>query len=227
MTEKVSNLITRTIVGVLFVIVMVGGIVWRPDTMLLLFAVITGMTLWEYTGLVNDYVRDVRVNRFISTVAGIYLFLAVAATQLGLTEGFVAFVPYILTLVYLFISELYLKGNNPINDWAYTALGQFYVAFPISLINILAFKTNADTMLIADSSMPVYDPLLPLSIFIFLWTLGFHLPLDQRHGCLLQRLPAWQAQAVPAYQSGQDMGRQHWRRHPRAHRSGRNRLLVQ
>ena len=25
-------------------------------------------------------------------------------------------------------------------------------------------------MLIADSSMPVYDPLLPLSIFIFLWT---------------------------------------------------------
>lgn len=170
MTEKVSNLITRTIVGVLFVIVMVGGIVWRPDTMLLLFAFITGMTLWEYTGLVNDYVRDVRVNRFISTVAGIYLFLAVAATQLGLTEGFVAFVPYILTLVYLFISELYLKGNNPINDWAYTALGQFYVAFPISLINILAFKTNADTMLIADSSMPVYDPLLPLSIFIFLWT---------------------------------------------------------
>ena len=99
MTEKVSNLITRTIVGVLFVIVMVGGIVWRPDTMLLLFAVITGMTLWEYTGLVNDYVRDVRVNRFISTVAGIYLFLAVAATQLGLTEGFVAFVPYIITLV--------------------------------------------------------------------------------------------------------------------------------
>lgn len=170
MTEKISNLITRTIVGVLFVAVMVGGIIWRPDTMLLLFAVITAMTVWEYTGLVNNHVKDAHVNRFISTVAGTYLFFAVAATQLHLTEGFIAFIPYVLTLVYLFISELYLKGNNPINNWAYTALGQFYVAFPISLISILAFQPSADTTLLADSSSPIYDPLLPLSTFIFLWT---------------------------------------------------------
>lgn len=170
MTEKVSNLITRTIVGVLFVIVMVGGIIWRPDTMILLFAIITGMTLWEYTGLVNNHVQDARVNRFISTVAGVYFFLAVTATQLHLVEGFVVFVPYILTMIYLFVSELYLQNVNPINSWAYTSLGQFYVAFPFSMINVLAFQVSSGDILMTESSAPVYNWLLPLSIFIFLWT---------------------------------------------------------
>ena len=26
---------------------------WRADTFILLFAIITGMTLWEYSGLIN------------------------------------------------------------------------------------------------------------------------------------------------------------------------------
>lgn len=40
----------------------------------MLFAIVTGLTMWEYGGLVNG-VRGVAVNRFISTVAGVYLFL--------------------------------------------------------------------------------------------------------------------------------------------------------
>ena len=114
MSEKMKNFILRTVFGALFVIVMVGGIVWRADSMILLFAVITGMTLWEYTGLVNNHVRHAQVNRFISTVAGVYLFLAVAALQLGLVSNFAVFVPYLLTIIYLLVSELYLKQENPI-----------------------------------------------------------------------------------------------------------------
>lgn len=163
MTEKMSNLITRTAVGILFVTVMVGGIIWRPDTMVLLFAVITGMTLWEYGGLVNENIDDTHVNRFISTVAGVYFFLAVTALQIRLVEGFAVFIPYVLTMVYLFIGELYLQNKNAINCWAYTVLGQFYIAFPLSLISVLAFRT-------ADNGTPSYNALLPLSVFIFLWT---------------------------------------------------------
>ena len=152
-----KNLITRTIFGVLFVAIMVGGIIWRPDTFILLFAIITGMTLWEYTGLV----KEKKVNRFISTVAGVYFFLAVAAMSIGLADGFVVFVPYIITIMYLLISELYLKHENPLECWAYTMLGQIYIAMPFSLINILAFNE--------DGMVPSYNWLLPLCLFIFLW----------------------------------------------------------
>ncbi len=160
LSDKQKNLITRTITGVLFVAVMVAGFL-RPHYMVILFAIITGMTLWEYTGLVSD-IPGVKVNRFISTVAGVYFFIAVAGNRLGFVEGFSIFVPYILTIIYLLISELYLKNEQPINNWAYTMLGQMYIALPLSLINVLAFQMNGHGRI-------SIDMLLPLSIFIFLW----------------------------------------------------------
>ena len=103
-----KNFIIRTITGILFVAIMVTGICLRGDAMILLFALITGLTLWEFTGLVNEHVADTTVNRFITTAAGVYLFLAFAGYCTGIVPPAV-FIPYLLTLIYLFISELYLK----------------------------------------------------------------------------------------------------------------------
>ena len=161
MTDKQKNFVVRTITGTLFVAIMVAGFL-NPRAMVFLFALITGLSVWEYTGLVNG-IDDVRVNRFISTVAGVYLFLAVAAWRMGLVANFIIVVPYLLTIVYLFVSGLFTCSKNPVADWAYTMLGQMYVALPLSMINILAFEV--------DGQWGVnFDPLLPLSIFIFLWT---------------------------------------------------------
>lgn len=156
-----KNLIIRAITGAVFVAIMVVGISFRPDVMILLFAAITGLTIWEFTGLVNQS-ENVAVNRFISTAAGIYFFLAVAGYCSGLTPS-VAFVPYLLTVVYLLVSELYLKQTNPINNWAYTMLSQMYIALPFSMINVLAFRSTPDGNV-------TFEWLLPLSLFIFLWT---------------------------------------------------------
>ncbi|WP_028909610.1 phosphatidate cytidylyltransferase [Prevotella sp. AGR2160] len=170
MSDKMKNLVVRAITGALFVIVMVGGFLWSPLSMIVLFAIITGMTIWEYTGLVNAK-EGVAINRFITTLAGVYLFLATAGWRMGLTSDFIVFIPYILTIVYLFISELYLKQQDPVNDWAYTMLSQMYIALPFSLINILAFHVGStDAMGYPGGMMVDYDSLLPLSIFIFLWT---------------------------------------------------------
>uniref|UniRef100_A0AB33JC35 Phosphatidate cytidylyltransferase n=1 Tax=Prevotella sp. GTC17260 TaxID=3236796 RepID=A0AB33JC35_9BACT len=163
MSDKMKNLIVRSITGVLFVVIMVVCF-FTPRAMVFLFALITGLTLWEYTGLVNTR-ENVQVNRFISTVSGVYFFLAVAGYRTGITPNFIVFVPYLLTIVYLFISNLYLNTKDPINDWAYTMLGQMYIALPFSMINVLAFEST-----VADGSAIAYDMLLPLSVFIFLWT---------------------------------------------------------
>ena len=160
MTEKQSNLVTRTITGVLFVAIMVCGFL-RPEAMIFLFALITGMAIWEYCGLVND-IEGVSVNRFISTVAGVYFFIAVAAWRSGIVTNFVIFVPYLLTVTYLFASELYLKNENPVHDWAYTMLSQMFIALPLSMINILAFDVQSDGFV-------HYDMMIPLMLFVFLW----------------------------------------------------------
>ncbi len=161
MSDKLKNFITRTITGVLFVAVMVVGICFRGDAMILLFSIITGLTLWEYTGLVNE-IKGVSINRFISTAAGGYLFLAFAGYCAAIVPS-AAFIPYLLTVVYLFVSELYTKNENALHDWAYTMLGQMYIALPFSTINILAFQANPTDGNVA------YVWLLPMSIYVFLW----------------------------------------------------------
>ena len=160
MSEKMKNLITRSITGVLFVAVIVTCFTC-PEGMIFVFALVTGLTVWEYTGLVND-IHDVTVNRFISTAAGVYLFLAMAGFCSGITPTAV-FIPYLLTVIYLFISELYLAASNPINNWAYTMLAQMYIALPLSMVNVLAFREGLGEGI-------AYTPLLPMSVFIFLWT---------------------------------------------------------
>lgn len=158
MSEKMKNLITRSITGVLFVAIIVVCFMC-PEAMILLFALVTGLTVWEYTGLVNQ-IDGVTVNRFISTAAGVYLFLAIAGFCSGITPSAV-FIPYLLSVIYLFISELYTESKNAINNWAYTMLSQMYVALPLATINILAFRDIGGQV--------VFSYLTPLSIFIFLW----------------------------------------------------------
>lgn len=157
MTEKKQNFIARTITGVLFVAILVTCFL-RAQSMILLFALITGLTLWEFGRLVNEW-DDIQINRFISTVAGVYFFLAMAGYCTGMAT-LTVFIPYLITIIYLIISELFLKAPNPVNNWAYTMLSQMYIALPLSTINLLAFQTGGEGQ---------YNALLPLSIFVFLW----------------------------------------------------------
>ena len=159
MSEKKKNLITRTITGVIFVAIMTVGFM-TPEGMIALFGLITGLSVWEYTRLINAR-EDVTVNRFITTAAGVYLFFAVAGFCSNITPAAV-FIPYLLTIVYLFISELYTKNANPIKDWAYTMLAQMYIALPLATINILAFREMNGEV--------VFGSVLPFSVFICLWT---------------------------------------------------------
>ena len=153
-----NNFVARTITGILFVATIVVCFL-NPTAMIFLFALVTGLTVWEFTGLVNDR-PGVTVNRFISTVAGVYFFLAMAGTCSGFTSSTV-FIPYLITIVYLLIAELYAKQEDPIHDWAYTMMSQMYVVLPFSLLNMLAFRAAPEGI------MYIYT--LPLSVFVFLW----------------------------------------------------------
>ena len=158
-----KNLIIRTITGVIFVAAIVASFL-RPDAMVLLFSIVTGLTIWEFTGLVNER-ENVTVNRFISTVAGVYFFYAMTYFCSDLYGGIaksVVFIPYLVTIIYLLISELYLRHDDPIEDWAYTMLAQMYIALPFSLLNVLAFTATPNGEI-------TFNTLLPLSVFVFLW----------------------------------------------------------
>lgn len=149
-----SPFLTRTLTGILFVAVMVGGILYSPFTCALLFLLITVLSVWEFTGLVNTS-DDVQVNRLITTLAAVCLYLGIWGYEARINSAVPLFAPWLLSMIYLMIAELYLQRERPLNNWAYAMWAQIYVALPFSLTALLA--TSADRLIIV------------LCIFVFLW----------------------------------------------------------
>ena len=156
-----KNFIQRAITGVIFVAVLIGCIIGGPLSFGILFCLISALATVEFCQLMNQQ-EDVQVNRNICILGSIALFLCFFFYGMNPAETGI-FIPYLAILIYLLISELYLKKKNPINNWAYAMFSQLYVALPFALLNVLAFQTNGTT---SDSQ---YLFILPLSIFIFNW----------------------------------------------------------
>jgi len=120
------------------------------------------MTVWEFSTNVNKY-AGASVNRLINTVAAVYLFLAFA----GFCADYVpsrAFIPYLVSVLYLLISELYLQKLDPLKNWAYAFASQIYIGLGLSMLCLLAFRYDPMT------NRTAFHPIFPLSVFIFLWT---------------------------------------------------------
>ena len=111
MTSKQKNLITRSITGILFVAIMVTSFL-QSFNMIVVFALITGLATWEFTGLVNEH-KHVNVNRLITTVAGVYFFFAVAGVNSGAIQTSADCIPRVVTASTIGHTQCFRKCTLP------------------------------------------------------------------------------------------------------------------
>lgn len=156
-----NKFLTRALTGAVFVAILIGCILSGPIAFSVLFAIICAMTINELGNIIEKS-GLAQINKPISILAGIFLFFGFA--YIGITsDNYAILTPYLFLIMYLFISELYLKKKNPVNDIAFSLMSQLYIALPFALLNVLAFYIPDE------SQSSVYSPILPLSIFIFTW----------------------------------------------------------
>lgn len=156
-----KNFIQRAITGLIFVSVLIGCIIGGPLSFGVLFCIISALATVEFCNLMNKH-EGVNMNRNICVLGSLAMFLSFFYYGLNPAETSV-FIPYLIIIVYLMISELYLKKENPLNSWAYAMLSQLYVGLPFALLNVLAFQSTGP------EATSGYLFILPLSIFIFNW----------------------------------------------------------
>lgn len=156
-----SNFLKRALTGILFVCILVGCMLYSPLSFGLLFTLIAALSVHEFAHLVNAG-GEVKINATITSLGGAYLCLALMGFCTQAADARI-FLPYLALLLYLMITELYLKRSNPLGNWAFSMLSQLYVALPFALLNVLAFHNDPI------SSSVAYNPILPLSIFVFIW----------------------------------------------------------
>lgn len=156
-----KNFIQRAITGLIFVAVLIGCIIGSPLSFGVLFCIISAMATAEFCNLMNQQ-EGVKMNRNICVLGSMTLFLCFFYYGMNPAQTGI-FIPYLIIIIYLMISELYLKKEHPLNSWAYAMLSQIYIGLPFALLNVLAFQSNG----IGSGSEYLF--ILPLSIFGFNW----------------------------------------------------------
>ena len=154
-----KNLIIRALTGIIYVVIVTGGVLINSWTFLILFSVITFLCLWEFYGLVNQY-KGTDISRVFNCLGGSVLFVATFLFASGITN-YTIFLLYLLYIIIVFVAELYRKKEDPLKNLAFSFLGQLYIALPYSILNFLGF--------IKLGSGDIYYPLLILSLFVFIW----------------------------------------------------------
>jgi phosphatidate cytidylyltransferase len=135
-----SNLVQRTITGVIFITLLIGSVLLSPVTVCILFFVITMLSVLEFYKLVaTEKIKpQIILGTFISLIIFIYLsyitqpwYRADFTTDIDITFK----TPFIIALLFfmIFIFELFRKSEHPFLNIALTMTGIIYVAVPFSL----------------------------------------------------------------------------------------------
>ena len=159
-----KNFIIRTLTGIAIVAVQVLCTYLSPLSLAGLFLLLTALTVNEFLGILAQK-GEVKVNRPIVIMGSCYLFFAFWLNCLTDGESLIVFAPYLIFLLYSYIKELYARHPSPIVNLGAIMLSQMYIVLPLSLINVLAFKTKSFTCF--SDEVPFY--VIPLAIYIFIW----------------------------------------------------------
>ncbi len=149
-----NNTFVRALSGTLYVAVIVGCLIGGMSTFCVVFSLVAALLLNEFNTLMEEH-GSAQINNTVSIVSGVYLFLAMFLYNSGMMSA-VVFTPYLLSLLFVLVSGLYIKQEKPLENWAYMFAGQVFIALPIGLLNVLAFNQ-------------IYDYTLPLALFVCLW----------------------------------------------------------
>lgn len=149
-----NNFLQRTISGAVLIILIVASILWNKYLFGIVFAVITALAIFEFHRLTNQQ-KGVCVNPTVAIIGALLLFASSFLYASGILPTIV-YLTYLFFAVVVFIAELYRKKEQPIHNWAYFFLGQFFVALPFSLLNFILF-------------VPSYQPIVLLAVFVTIW----------------------------------------------------------
>ena len=156
-----NNLVLRAITGALYVAALVGCTLGGEIAFFIFFTLVGALTTWEFITNVNAH-DGATANRFIATAATVAFMVAFRECCYPGHLTYAHFLPFVATLLYLLISELYRNEPHPLKNWAYAFAAQLYIALPLSMIFLLGVHYDPA------AGTTSFNGWLPLSVFFFL-----------------------------------------------------------
>ena len=149
-----NSTVKRTIFGLLFLAVMLGGLLFYETLFVILFAFITGVMLFEFYRMTmgNAYPQLQR----LAIVVGVFIFLA--ANYYFFSGHLATFVSFsIIAILLLMVRSILQKDHTDFLKTGYLYAGLLYIGLPLALSNAVASVTGE------------YSGILMVAFFCIIW----------------------------------------------------------
>jgi len=154
----VKELITRTLTGAVFLVLILGSIVWSPYAFFTVVGIFSMIGLFEFLRLF--YPGQTIYQHLIFYISGIFIYLITGLIGIGVFD--VRMMIFVLILFYLIVVlELFRKDSSWDRIGVYFA-GFIYVAVSFGLLNALYYMGN--------QSGDIFFPGVLLGIFLLTWS---------------------------------------------------------
>ena len=163
MSEKMRNLLVRTLSGAVLTIVVVGAVLLSQWSFIALLLVILIGGMWEFYRLARR--EDTVPLRWLGLAGGVALLAASTLlvftwTDSSLLVCLLLFLFFMLLIPMMFVCELFLKRQRPAADIGVTLAGIFYVALPLSMFLLLPIQIDGSA----------WNPWVILFYIFIIWT---------------------------------------------------------
>lgn len=140
-----KKLLTRTISGLIYCLIIVGCILLGGNGVLVLGGLLSALACIEFSRISHELtMRTIPV--IILDIAGC---VCLCLGYLGFTM-----VLWLAVMIARFIEQLYINSEHPLRDLANSLMSQIYIGIPMGIMVAIAF---------------LLDPMILLAIFFFIW----------------------------------------------------------
>lgn len=158
-----KELLTRALTGAIFVLVLIGAIVWNKYSVAGLFFVISLLGLNEFFRLMEK--GGFKPKKSVSTVVAALIYGIIVYFSFGYVEfSYLLFIFPLLVL--LVVIELFRKSKTPVSNFAFSVMGVMYVVIPFAILNFFAYSSPYEEVLQIEGN---YDYIFLLGFFVIQW----------------------------------------------------------
>jgi phosphatidate cytidylyltransferase len=158
----VKTLIVRGLSGAVYVALILFAVLLNTYVFAVVFAILSALTTYEFHILTNKQ-EKVAVEPFFGAMLSLLMFAVFFMLNIACKENLelidiiypIILILFLICPFYIFIKEIIKnKSSNPVNNIAYTFLGQIYIALPFAVLNIVHVRGNS---------------LILVALFVIIW----------------------------------------------------------
>lgn len=149
---NMKNLLLRSLTGIVYVAFIVASLLLSETLFFALCTLFAVLGTIEFYFLSNGKSNTKYLTLTLDAFGALFMVWGFFSTiSLKFDIGIFGFsvLPYIIYLISRVVLQLYTKEANPLNNLAYSLMGQLYIAMPVALMSVIYYWIGTPQLLLA------------------------------------------------------------------------------